>query len=56
MKRLLNDRNLPMAERIDTLHSQGRKVFTAIGTLHMISPTGLPALMQKRGYVVEKVF
>jgi uncharacterized protein len=56
MKRLLNDRNLPMAERIDTLHSQGRKVFTAVRTLHMIGPTGLPALMQKRGYVVDRMF
>ncbi len=56
VKRTLDDRNLPMAERINTLHSQGRNVFTAVGTLHMIGPMGLPALMQHRGYVVKKVF
>jgi uncharacterized protein len=56
MKRVLDDRNLPMAQRIDTLHTQGRKVFTAVGALHMIGPMGLPALMQQRGFVVEKVF
>ncbi len=56
MKRTLDDRNLPMADRIDTLHTQGRKVFTAVGALHMMGPMGLPALMQQRGYVVEKVF
>jgi uncharacterized protein len=56
MKRALDDRNLPMAERINTLHSQGRTVFTAVGALHMIGPMGLPALMQQRGFAVEKVF
>ena len=56
MKRTLDDRNLPMADHIDTLHTQGRKVFTAVGALHMIGPMGLPALMQQRGFVVEKVF
>ncbi len=56
MKRMLGDRNLPMAQRIDALHTQGLNIFTAVGTLHMIGPTGLPALMQQRGYVVERVF
>jgi uncharacterized protein len=56
MKLALDDRNPPMANRINTLHTQGRSVFTAVGALHMIGPMGLPALMQQRGFVVEKVF
>ncbi len=56
MRRMLDDRNVLMAQRIDALHTQGLTIFTAVGTLHMIGPTGLPALMQQRGYVVEKVF
>ena len=56
MKRILDDRNLPTAQRINAMHSQGLNIFTAVGALHMIGPTGLPALMQQRGYVVERVF
>ncbi len=56
MQRALDDRNLPMAQRIDALHTQGQRIFTAVGALHMIGPMGLPALMAQRGYVVERVF
>jgi hypothetical protein len=54
MKRLLDDRNPGLAARIDALHAGGRQVFAAVGSLHMIGPTGLPALMKKRGYKVEQ--
>lgn len=56
MKRILDDRNLPMAQRIDAMHTKGLNFFTAVGALHMIGPTGLPVLMQQRGYGVERVF
>lgn len=54
-KRLLDDRNPGLAERIDRLHADGKRVFAAVGSLHMIGPTGLPALLAKRGYQVERV-
>ncbi len=54
-KRLLDDRNPALAERIDALHAGGRQVFAAVGSLHMIGPLGLPALMTRRGYEVERV-
>jgi uncharacterized protein YbaP (TraB family) len=54
MKRLLDDRNPGLAARIDALHAGGKQVFAAVGSLHMIGPTGLPALMKKRGYKVEQ--
>lgn len=54
MKRLLDDRNPALAERIDAVHTNGKQVFAAVGSLHMIGPLGLPALMRQRGYKVEQ--
>ena len=53
MRRLLDDRNPGMAEQIDRLHRSGRRVFAAVGSLHMVGPNGLPALLKQRGYTVE---
>jgi hypothetical protein len=55
MKRLLDDRNPLLAAAIDKLHSGGSPVFAAVGSLHMIGATGLPALLRQRGYTVEAV-
>ena len=55
MKRLLDDRNPALAERIDALHAGGAPVFAAVGSLHMIGPLGLPALLAQRGFTVERV-
>jgi uncharacterized protein YbaP (TraB family) len=55
MKRALDDRNPALAEHIDALHQSGKKVFGAVGSLHMFGPLGLPLLMEKRGYKVERV-
>ena len=55
MKRILDDRNPGLADRIDALHASGKRVFAAVGSLHMFGPAGLPLLMSKRGYRVERV-
>ena len=55
MRRLLDDRNPGLADRIDALHRGGAQVFAAVGSLHLFGPLGLPALMEKRGYRVERV-
>ena len=55
MKRLLDDRNPASPTRIDALHAGGQRVFAAVGSLHMIGPNGLPALMGERGYRVERI-
>jgi uncharacterized protein YbaP (TraB family) len=54
----LDDRNPVMADRLDRLHSSGKRVFAAVGSLHMIGSIGLPEQMQmqRRGYRVERVF
>jgi uncharacterized protein len=54
MQRLLGDRNPLLAAAIDSLHANGRQVFAAVGSLHMIGPSGLPALLRQRGYKVEQ--
>jgi uncharacterized protein YbaP (TraB family) len=55
MKRLLDDRNPALADGIDALHERGKRVFAAVGSLHMIGPLGLPALMAERGYEVRRL-
>lgn len=54
MQRLLAGRNPALAEGIDGLHASGKRVFAAVGSLHMIGPTGLPTLLRQRGYKVEQ--
>lgn len=55
LKRVNDDRNPGLAERIDALHSGGQRVFAAVGALHMTGPNALPLLMARRGYIVERV-
>jgi uncharacterized protein YbaP (TraB family) len=55
MARLLDERNPALARGIDALHGSGRRVFAAVGSLHMVGAQGLPGLMAQRGYRVERV-
>lgn len=55
MRRALDERNPALAEHIDELHSSGKQVFAAVGSLHMFGSLGLPGLMAKRGYQVDKI-
>ena len=55
MRRMLDDRNPALAAGIDALHAGGKQVFAAVGSLHMIGQQGLPALLAKRGYRVERI-
>lgn len=53
-RRINDDRNGPMADRITALHGRGR-VFAAVGTLHMTGPQALPALLRARGFQVQRI-
>jgi hypothetical protein len=55
MKRMLDDRNPALADAIAKLHDGGETVFAAVGSLHMIGSNGLPALLARRGFIVEAV-
>lgn len=52
----LNDeRNPAMADKVTALHGEGRRLFVAVGALHMTGPKALPALLRARGFQVERV-
>jgi uncharacterized protein len=53
--RLNDDRNPAIADRIAALHGEGKNVFAAVGSLHMTGAQALPALLQARGFQVERV-
>jgi uncharacterized protein YbaP (TraB family) len=53
IKRLNDDRNLQLAERIDALHAAGQRLFVAVGALHMSGPQALPKLLAARGFEVQ---
>jgi uncharacterized protein YbaP (TraB family) len=55
MRQLNDDRNPGLAERIAGLHGEGRRVFAAVGALHMTGPQSLPRLLAARGFKVERV-
>jgi len=54
MRRLLDERNRAMLPRIEALLREGR-VLVAVGSLHLIGPAGLPALLSTRGWNVQRV-
>lgn len=56
LKRLNDDRNGPLAARIDALHATGKRVLVAVGALHMSGEQALPRLLAGRGFTVEAVF
>ena len=53
--RMNDERNAPMAKRIDELHRRDLKVFAAVGALHMTGEQALPRLFQQMGFQVERV-
>jgi hypothetical protein len=55
LRRLNDERNVPLADRIAALHRQGRRVFAAVGALHMTGAQALPLLMAARGFKVERM-
>jgi uncharacterized protein len=55
MRKLNDERNPPLADGIEAQHKAGKRVFAAVGALHMTGPLSLPKLMQQRGFKVERV-
>ena len=53
--KLVDERNPLMADKIVRWHGEGQSLFVAVGSLHMIGPAGLPALLKARGFQVERV-
>lgn len=55
MQRLLDQRNPAIAQQIDAMHRAGQRVFAAVGSLHMAGDRGLPAVLGRMGYQVERL-
>jgi uncharacterized protein len=55
MNRINDERNILMASKIDLLHNEGKRVFVAVGAIHMTGASSLPKLMQDKGYTVTFV-
>ena len=55
LRRVNDDRNGPLAERIEALHAAGQRLLVAVGALHMSGPQALPTLLAQRGFTVEAV-
>ena len=56
MARMLDGRNPHLAKGIDALHRQGKRVFAAVGALHMAGKDGVPRLLERMGYQVKRVY
>ncbi|MFN3304377.1 MAG: TraB/GumN family protein, partial [Roseateles sp.] len=52
LKRINDDRNLQLADRIAALHGAGQRLLVAVGALHMSGPQALPRLLAERGFTV----
>jgi uncharacterized protein YbaP (TraB family) len=55
LKRLNDDRNPALAEGIDKLHAEGKRVLAGVGALHMTGAKALPQLMASKGYAVTRL-
>lgn len=53
LKRLNDDRNPALAQRISALHARGQALLAAVGALHMTGPQALPRLLEQHGFVVQ---
>jgi uncharacterized protein YbaP (TraB family) len=53
---LLNRRNPGMTDKIEALLNSDKKIFVAIGALHLIGTGSVPDLLEQRGYRVTKIY
>ena len=55
LRKLNDERNPALAAGIEAQHRLGKRVFAAVGALHMTGPQALPLLLAQRGFKVERV-
>lgn len=53
---LLDGRNGALADKLAALLKRENHTVAAIGLLHLLGPRGVPALLQAKGYRVERVY
>jgi uncharacterized protein YbaP (TraB family) len=55
-RRLLTERNGPMADKLDGLLTRENKTMAAVGLMHLIGKDSLPNLLRAKGLKVEQVY
>lgn len=55
MRKLNDERNSGLAAGIAAQHKAGRRVFAAVGALHMTGPQSIPKLLAQQGFKVERI-
>ncbi len=55
-RKLLGQRNPQMAANIEAIMRSDQVAFVGIGLLHLIGEDGIPELLRRRGYDVEKMY
>ena len=55
MKKLIEDRNRIMAERMQTVLKEGN-AFVAVGAMHLPGEDGILSLLEKQGYSVKSIY
>lgn len=54
-RKMINERNVGMAERAKEYIESGDKVFFAVGAGHMVGDAGIVSLLEKDGYTVKRI-
>jgi len=55
MKKLIDDRNVKMAEKVEGYLASGETTFVVAGALHMSGEKGIVNLLKAKGYTVEQI-
>lgn len=55
LRRINDERNPAMADKLAALHAGGQSFFAAVGSLHMTGPQALQELLRARGFTVQPV-
>jgi uncharacterized protein YbaP (TraB family) len=55
-RRVLTERNGPMADKLDGLLKREKNTMAAVGLMHLIGKDSLPALLRAKGLKVEQVY
>jgi len=51
---VFDQRNVTMAQRVEMLLREQKSYFVAVGAAHLAGATGLPALLEKKGFTVRR--
>lgn len=54
-KKINDDRNVKMTEKIDTYLKSGKRYFVVVGAAHMVGPMGIVQLLKNKGYTVTQL-